>query len=277
MSQQAPDTAPETTPAPPSPDTAAGSPDRFGYSWSRFSDLTAEQEAQFRRWTMLLDPERDWRGRTFLDVGCGAGRNSVWAMRCGAAGGLAIDLDEASLDRARHNLAAFPTVEVRRASAYEAVATDAFDIVFSIGVVHHLDDPALALKRMTEAAKPGGKVLIWVYGRENMGLYLAVADPLRRLLFSRLPVSWVRILAYGPAALLWVLLRLGLSRIEYFRLLRGFPFRHLHHIVFDQMLPRIAHYWRRAEVEALMAGTGFAHVDLAWVNQMSWCAVGVKA
>jgi hypothetical protein len=52
-------------------DTASGSSDRFGYSWQHFSELTEDQREQFRRWTALLGTS-EWRGRSFLDAGCGA-------------------------------------------------------------------------------------------------------------------------------------------------------------------------------------------------------------
>jgi hypothetical protein len=42
------------------------------------------------------------------------------------------------------------------------------------------------------------------------------------------------------------------------------------------MLPAIAHYWSREEVEALMHRAGLEHVQLAWVNEMSWAAIGRK-
>ncbi|MCG8547987.1 MAG: class I SAM-dependent methyltransferase [Alphaproteobacteria bacterium] len=255
---------------------AKGSPDRFGYSWDSFNDLTADQEEQFRRWTVHLDPARDWQGKLFLDVGCGAGRNSYWPMTYGAAGGRSIDVDERSLAAARRNLSAYPTVEVAFCSAYDIAETDVYDIVFSIGVIHHLDDPALALRRMVQAAKPGGRVLIWVYGYENMAFYVNVLNPLRKALFSRMPLGFLRLLAHVPTGVLWSLLRLGFTPIEYFRLLRNFSYRHLHHILFDQMLPKIAHYWRRDQVERLMTDAGLHDVKLSWVNEMSWSAVGVK-
>ena len=91
------------------PSPRQGSPERFGYSWDRFHDITPEQELQFNKWTCLVDPETGWRGKAVLDVGCGAGRNAVFAMRAGAARCLAIDVDERSLQRARTNLAGFPT------------------------------------------------------------------------------------------------------------------------------------------------------------------------
>lgn len=252
-----------------------GSPDRFGYEWAAYSALLPMHEEQFRRWTPHMAPA-DWAGKTFLDVGCGMGRNSYWPMSYGAAGGVAADLDERSLAAAARTLAAFPDLQVRRVSAYALPYQDEFDVVFSIGVIHHLEHPAAALAGMARAAKPGGKVMIWVYGAENNRWLTVALNPLRRAVFSRLPVGLVHHLSLYPAALLWVLLRLGTRPIRYFELIAQFGFAHLRAIVFDQMLPRIAHYWTKAEVEALMRAAGLQEVRLEWVNQMSWAAVGRK-
>jgi SAM-dependent methyltransferase len=254
---------------------AAGSPDRFGYEWQNYSELRPEYEEQFRRWTVQLKPE-DWRGLTFLDVGCGMGRNSYWPMTYGAAGGLAIDVDDRSLAAARRILAPFPSVRVEKRSAYEIGSQHEFDLVYSIGVIHHLQYPERALANMITAAKPGGRVLIWVYGLENNRWVVAMLDPMRKALFSRLPVGLVHHLAIYPTALLWLSLRLGFGRIAYFRLLRQFTFRHVRSIVFDQMLPKIAHYWPRATVEQMLHEQGLVDVSLTWVNEMSWCAIGTK-
>jgi len=255
--------------------TPTGSSDRFGYEWGRYAELKPIYEEQFRRWTPFFTPE-DWRGKTFLDVGCGMGRNSYWPMRYGAAGGLAVDLDERSLASARRTLADFPAMEVRRTSAYDLTEENRFDIAFSIGVVHHMEKPELALANMTRAVKPGGQVTIWVYGLENNRWIVHGLTPLRRALFSRLPIGVTHALSWAPTALLWLALRLGLNQIEYFRLIRQFDFAHLRSIVFDQMLPSIAHYWSQDEVTALMRGAGLEDVRLSWVNEMSWAAVGRK-
>lgn len=269
----------EAPPSSPAPDTASavhsGSADRFGYEWGRYAELKDIYEEQFRRWTPFLAPE-DWRGLTFVDVGCGMGRNSHWPMSYGAAGGLAIDIDERSLASARTTLAPHRAMGVRRQSAYELNEVERFDLAFSIGVIHHLAHPETALANMARAVKPGGRVMIWVYGRENNGWIVRFADPLRKALFSRLPIGLVHALSLPPTALLWLALRLGLDRLEYFRLIRRFDFAHLRSIVFDQMLPKIANYWRRDEVEALMTGAGLEDVRLAWVNEISWAAIGTK-
>ena len=253
----------------------SGSPDRFGYEWNAYAEILPEYEEQFRRWTVHLEPG-EWRGKSFLDVGCGMGRNSFWPMQYGAREGCAVDIDERSLAQARRNLAAFATVEVMRASAYDLPFAERFDVAFSIGVIHHLEHPALALHQMVRAVKPGGHVLVWVYGREGNRWLVSVLDPLRRALFRRMPIAWVHHLSLYPATPLWLLLRLGLRPNAYFRLLAGFGFRHLRSIVFDQMLPWIAHYWPRQTVLELMEAAGLEDIRLASVNQMSWSAIGMR-
>ena len=252
-----------------------GSPERFGYEWNAYAEILPEYEEQFRRWTVHLAPE-DWRGKSFIDVGCGMGRNSFWAMTWGASAGCAVDIDERSLASARRNLARFPTMQVARSSAYDLAFADRFDVAFAIGVIHHLADPPHALRKMVRAAKPGGQVLIWVYGREGNGWLVWLLNPLRRALFSRLPVALVHHLSLYPSVFLWLLLRLGARPSEYFKLLARFGFAHLRSIVFDQMLPRIAHYWPAKTVAALMEDAGLDDVRLASVNGMSWSAIGTK-
>jgi len=167
-------------------------------------------------------------------------------------------------------------MQVMSTSVYDLPFKDRFDLAFSIGVIHHLEYPERALKKMARAVKPGGRVVIWVYGRENNRWLVSVFNPLRQMLFSRLPIGLTHHLSLYPAVLVWVLLRLGVRPIEYFRLIAKFDFPHLRAIVFDQMLPRIAHYWPRETVARMMVEAGLEDVRLTWVNQMSWSAIGTR-
>jgi len=252
-----------------------GSPERFGYSWDKYAEILPDHEEQFRRWTQPLTPE-DWRGQRFLDGGCGIGRNSFWPLRYGAASAVLVDVDERSLGRARANLVDFANAEIRHHSLYEPVEPGGFDIAFSIGVIHHLEHPELATRRLVEAVRPGGRVLVWLYGRENSGWIVWFVTPVRRLLFSWLPLPLVDFLSWPTTAALWLLLRLGLGGTEYFRLIRRFSFRHLRAIVFDHMIPKIARYYREQEAVALLRAAGLVEVSAHWVNEMSWTVIGRK-
>lgn len=255
-------------------DTTTGSPDRFGYEWGEYAELVPIYEEQFKRWSVLI-PESEWQGKTFLDVGCGMGRNSHWPLSYGAAKGVSIDVDDRSLASAKQTLAQHNNVQIRQLSAYDIDYENEFDITFSIGVIHHLEFPETALKKMVAATKPGGKVMIWVYGNQNMG-WIKYFDPIRKGIFAKLPIGLTHFLSLFPTAFLWTILRLGLGRIEYYKLLRRFSFRHLRSIVFDQMLPHIAHYWTHDEVKTLMESANLQNIQIQDVNDMSWCAVGIK-
>src|SRR5215471_17470166 len=181
--------------------------------------MVPEYEEQFRRWTPHLRPE-DWRGLSFIDAGCGMGRNSYWPLRYGAARGLAIDVDMRSLNSARKTLENFSNVTIRRQSIYDLEPASDYDLAFSIGVIHHLDQPLTALRAMVTAVKPGGRVLIWVYGFENNEWIVNWLTPIRKALFSRLPIRLVHHLSLYPSVVLWLFLRATGGGIAYFRLLR---------------------------------------------------------
>jgi SAM-dependent methyltransferase len=251
-----------------------GSPDRFGYSWNQYADLLPAHEEQFLRWTAL--DKRVWRGKRFLDAGCGIGRNAYWPMTYGADGGVALDVDDRTLRRAAHNLSPYPSVEVRKQSIYDIDETNAFDIAFSIGVVHHLSDPIAAIANLTRAVKPGGHVVVWLYGRENNGWIVNLFNPLRHAIFSKLPLGVVHALSWPLTAALWSALRLGLPPGAYYRLIRGFSFDHLRAIVFDHMIPRIALYYTQSEALDLLRSAGLTDVRATWVNENSWSVIGGK-
>lgn len=252
-----------------------GSPDRFGHSWNIFNEILPIHEEQFKRWTQGLS-KTFWKGKNILDAGCGIGRNSYWAMKYGAASALCIDVDTRTLDAARKNLEQFKTAKVKYKSIYELESSNEFDVCFSIGVIHHLEKPELAVEKMYNATKPGGKTLIWLYGYENNEWIVRFFNPVRKLLFSRMPLPFVFALSLPLTTVLWVMIHIGFGRIEYFKLLREFSFRHIRAIVYDQMIPVIAHYYTKEESIELLRGAGFEDIEIHWVNQMSWTVIGYK-
>lgn len=257
-------------------DEERDSVDRFGYEWVKYDTLLPMHEEQFLLWTCLIKKE-EWKNKKILDVGCGTGRNSFWPLTYGALYSVAIDLDDRSLDVARKMLKDFPNSKVEKNSAYNIPYKREFDITYSVGVIHHLEKPELALENMHGATKEGGKLLIWVYGKENMTLYVKLLDPFRKYIFSKLPLPITHFLSIFPTVILYILLKVGLGKIKYFNLIRKFSFRHLRSIIFDQMLPHIANYWTKGEVYNLMKLTGLINIKIASVNNMSWCCIGEKA
>lgn len=254
-----------------------GSTERFGYEWSRYDYLLDQYEKQFLGWIHPL--ERSWfKDKIVLDAGCGMGRNSYWPLKYGARKVVAFDFDVRSVEAAQRTLKQFPNADVRYGDIEKFDCDERFDLVFSIGVIHHLAHPAEALRNLARLLKPGGTLLIWVYGYEGNEWIVRYIDPLRIHVTSKLPVRMTHALAYFFSVPLYLFLHVFPQRRPYLKLLKSFRFDHVHSIVFDQLLPRIANYWRRDEVEALLRTVpGMRDISIHAANGMSWTATAVKS
>lgn len=249
---------------------------RFGFEWDLYSHLNPQYELQFKNWVSPLTPA-DFKDKTVLDAGCGMGRNSYWALKWGAGRLVAFDYDERTVAVARHNLKEFPTTEVLFKSIYDIDWNNEFDIAFSIGVIHHLENPQAALANMVRALKPGGTLLIWVYSYEGNAWVPRFIDPIRKALTSKLPVRMVYWLSYGASVPLWLMLKLFGGSTPYLKELSKFKFWHIHGIVFDQLIPIIAHYWKKSEVADMINQLPVRDIRIHQPpNKSGWTVLAIK-
>jgi SAM-dependent methyltransferase len=92
-----------------------------------------------------------------LEVGCGNGSVSAWlAGKVAPAGrAVAVDLDLSLAE------ADVPGLQLRQADILAGPVHPAdFDIVTGRAVLHHLRDPAAAVRNMIASARPGGAILL---------------------------------------------------------------------------------------------------------------------
>ncbi|MBL0059207.1 MAG: class I SAM-dependent methyltransferase [Elusimicrobia bacterium] len=251
-----------------------GTEKEFGFEWQAYSEILPEHREQFWTWVQPLKPE-NFKRVHFLDAGCGMGRNSYWAMQAGAASGYAFDFDSRTVSAASNNLRSFPSCRVAFQSIYDLDRSDEFDIVFCIGVLHHLANPRGAVAKLVRAAKPGGMIAVWVYGKEGNSVYLAFLRPLR-FLTKHLPLGFTRILAKGITAVYRGGLRI-LPVTSYRTLQRRLSFRHTEAIIFDQLFPSIANYWTRGEALALFDGLPVSFRSMVQTHGHSWSLIFEKS
>lgn len=239
------------------------SEERFGYEWNKYRDIEPIYEAQFRSWISPLS-ENDFAGKDVLDAGCGMGRNSFWLLRFGARSVLAFDRDERSLNAARSNLASFKNVKIENHDIHDPRIGEQFDLVMSIGVIHHLEHPEQALNSLYKLLRPGGKLVVWVYSREGYEWVDRYISPLRKHVTSRLPLSIVHVLSYFLSVPLWLYIKISPNRTKsvYLRQLSQFKFWHVHSIVFDQLIPTIANYWTKQQVQDLFIKSGISNIQI---------------
>jgi SAM-dependent methyltransferase len=227
------------------------SQERFGYEWDKYSHMDENYEHQFKNWVSPLRPE-DFQGKKILDAGCGMGRNSYWPLKWGAKGVTAFDFDKRSVERAKQTLSSFKNVEVFYKSIFKIDWKNEFDIAMSIGVIHHLEDPLLALQNMTRALVPGGTLLVWVYSYEGNEWIVRYVNPVRKHITSKLPVSVVHFLSYFCSVPLFLFVKIFKGPSGYLKQLSTFDFWHIHSIVFDQLIPDIANYWSKKDLEEML-------------------------
>lgn len=162
----------------------------FGFEWLRFSRLQldsytnrAESLDAFIQRTGLRPA--DFSGKRVLDAGCGAGRFGELFANSGAEI-VGLDLSRA-VDAAWQNIGRRPGAHILQADLMEIPLREhTFDLVFSIGVLHHSVSAARAFAELTRFVKPGGELAVWVYARSPRA-WVDALDERYRSVTRRIP------------------------------------------------------------------------------------------
>ena len=105
-----------------------------------------------------------------LDAGCGNGRYAKLANDWGARV-VCVDISSA-VEIAQANVGTRPDVAVVQADLFKLpFQAGLFDIVYSIGVLHHTPDAKGAFQAIQPLVKPGGFFSIFMHGQGNRALY----------------------------------------------------------------------------------------------------------
>jgi SAM-dependent methyltransferase len=254
----------------------------FGEQWSAYTD-----NAGFYGSGALLQDVfgpllrvTDIEGAVVADIGAGTGRFTNVFLASGAAKVVAVEPSRAFDVLARNTSAHNGLVECVHIDAEHFKPTIPVDFIFSYGVLHHIPDPRPAVAAMHGAVKPGGRVGVWLYGREGNGAYVALLRLLtfvtRRLSHEALEACvWM---LYPPTlAYLWLCRWLSLPLRHYFVEVFGkLPPDKRRLVLYDQLNPAYAKYYWQQEVRALLEEAGFVDVRLFHRHGYSWTAVAVK-
>jgi hypothetical protein len=131
------------------------------------------------------------------------------------------------------------------------------------------------LRSAVSATKPGGTIVVWVYGYEGNEWIVRYVNPLRHVLVKLPP--WVSdVLSYVLTVPVYLFVKIFPQTQPYYKQLSGFRFWHIRSIVFDQLLPKVANYWKRDEAQALFEGKGLTDISVYPVNGLSWTVIGKK-
>lgn len=255
--------------------------DDFGDQWTRYPD----NDGYYASPVLLADiiepllPLGEIQGARVADIGSGTGRIVEMLLDAGAAHVIAVE-PSAAFDVLRSRLRRPEAVTLLNTTGENLPASGDIDIVVSIGVLHHIPDPAPVVAAAYAALRPGGRMLAWLYGREGNGAYLAIVAPLRAVT-RRLPhpvlAATVRILYPALGAYMALARRFDIPLRAYLENYLGKLSREQRLLVmYDQLNPAYAKYYTRAEALALLESAGFGNVRLHHRHGYSWTVIGEK-
>jgi uncharacterized protein YbaR (Trm112 family)/2-polyprenyl-3-methyl-5-hydroxy-6-metoxy-1,4-benzoquinol methylase len=190
----------------------------FGYEWNRYKVTTPEEDLLTLCFLTGIDPNlyhplafpdvftqtpgpsdvakidtSFFEGKRVLEVGCGMGK---YVRTVAQHGGIAVGLDlSTSLDRARREHGAREDLHWVRGNILEHPFKEGvFDLVYSVGVLHHTPDCHQAFRNSASLVREDGHLAVWLYPTERMTTRYArlvhfVQDSLMRPITCRLPHS----------------------------------------------------------------------------------------
>lgn len=254
----------------------------FGDQWTAYRD----NEGYYASVGLLLDilgpfaEELKIRGGEVADIGSGSGRIVRMLIENGAKHVTAVEPSDAYdvlVDNTRDVRDRVTCIHGRGESL---PGDDSLDAVVSFGVLHHIPDPSPVVARAFQALKPGGKIGVWLYGREGNELYLGVVEPIRKLT-TKLPHRALEVFSAAldlPLVGYAALCRFApLPMADYMRGHLGKLSKEARRLtIYDQLNPAYAKYYSEAEARSLLETAGFVNVRLHHRHGYSWTVVGEK-
>ena len=227
----------------------------FRFEWLKHSRILPEHKAELMHvFGDLMNPA-DFTGKVVLDAGCGQGRFSYFITAYGPKEVYCVDFSESVLI-AKENLEEVSNVHVIQADIFNLPFKNIFDMIYSIGVIHHLPQPQRGFNCLLERLRPKGQIFLWIYG------YSSIVPILKflKLVTLKIDIRTMWFLSLLPAIFLYILNKIYLlcSKIiftkkiaEYipFHMYSDRSFHNIWTICFDHLTTSIAHYFKEGELK----------------------------
>lgn len=235
----------------------------FANSWNNLPSGSIYTRAQFEEWLAPIT-RADVTGRTVLELGCG-NDSLLFHMASGGSAHLeGVDLG-ASVLSARSNMAMQPNpnwvINQADLTTYRGTPRD---VVYCIGVLHHLKSPLFGFEAIVANTRPRGRFHCWVYAREGNGIVVWIVDPIRKIV-SRLPWWFIKYLVATPMVVPYFIYAKLLRMFENARWLRKLPlfdysqwiaqrdFAFFRYVTFDQLVTPQTMYPERTTIAHWLA------------------------
>lgn len=261
----------------------------FATSWNNLPPGSVYTREQFEDWLSPIT-ESDVRGRTVLEMGCGNGSLLVHMADWSPAFLEGVDLGD-SVRSAQENMRRVPFKQWRitQADMTGFRSGQPCDLVYSIGVLHHLKDPKRGLDAVIANTRSGGRFHCWVYAEEGNWAVIHLVEPIRKFA-SKLPWRLTKYFIATPLVVAYYVYAKAVRQLGGFSWVRRLPlyeyscwisrrnFGFFRHVAFDQLVaPRTA-YISKQVIEEWLAGYDNIEKDSIYIvmrNGNSWKFGGI--
>jgi ubiquinone/menaquinone biosynthesis C-methylase UbiE len=262
----------------------------FGEEWLKFSNFNEADINQFGdEYFDIADAAILNKDAYVLDMGCGSGRFSRYLS--GKVGFIEMLDPSEAIWAAEKLLCGINNVRMINASADSIpFADNTFDLVMSIGVLHHIPDTQMAMKNCVSKVKPGGHFFVYLYyNLDNRGIAFRLLFKIvniARKLISWMPSSLkkfmcdlIAVLVYMPLITFGKLLdKAGLKELakklplSYYQDKSFFIIRN---DALDRFGTRLEHRFSKVQIQDMMEDCGLTNIQFS-ANKPYWHAIGEK-
>lgn len=246
---------------------------RWDYQWQRFKN---EEENIFLDWIFPTKLE-DYRGKVVLDAGCG---NGGYAKIVAKYAKKVIGLDKYSIKSALVNTKEIKNIKLIKGDIENFIYNRRFDAIYSVGVLHHLNNPEKGFNNLIKNLKNGGMINVWVYAKEGNWFVINIIEPLKRIILLKLPLPALKIVSYLSTLILyifsWLMYKLpfSLPYSKYFAKFREHTFQRNMMNVFDKLNAPQTHWISRRQIDSWFKE--LKKVKIMHYNNISWSGFGIK-
>jgi SAM-dependent methyltransferase len=235
----------------------------FDASWTNLPGGSVYTREQFEEWLAPIT-RTDVAGKSVLELGCGNASLLLHMVQWEPSQITGVDLGSstaaADANMRRTGYKNYSIVQ----TDLTTFSSDGFDLVYCIGVLHHLENPARGFASVLANVKRGGRFHCWVYAREGNRVIISLVDPLRKIT-SRLPWWVTKYLIATPLVFPYFIYAkfLRLFRrsawiakaplFEYSMWIAERPYSFFRHVAFDQLLAPRTDYIDKMTVDSWLS------------------------
>jgi ubiquinone/menaquinone biosynthesis C-methylase UbiE len=262
----------------------------FGEEWTKFDSFSTEEiKNAGDQYFDIVSAGILNKDTTVLDLGCGTGR---WSKYIADKAGFIEAVDpSAAVFAAQSFTANMANIRVTQASSDTLpFADESFDMMMSLGVLHHIPDTELALKSGVKKVKKGGYVLLYLYyaldNRSALFKLVFYASAVVRYIVSSLPpfakkivCDFIAVFIYMPFVALGKIIKATIPGDFYRRVPLSYYMDKSFNIIRNDALDRfgtpLEQRFSKKQIDQMMRNSGLA--DIVFSDHMPyWHVVGRK-